>query len=192
MAAAIAQASMGSFKLPQLGEQYRQCCLDSHRSPSREAYASAAKGSQKALTTHPYPYPICVVQAHPRRVAKVASQIQREVSEMFIYDKVRSSIYSHAVLSSCKHTSLAGPLTTSGQGHVLCTRPGWHVPTSNCVGMSSQGQPKASSCGRQQLWAQTWLTIHPQSGSESQQQRRMCACMYLCPLTSCVASNTSC
>lgn len=29
-----------------------------------------------------------VCQAHPRRVAKVASQIQREISEMFIYDDV--------------------------------------------------------------------------------------------------------
>jgi hypothetical protein len=32
----------------------------------------------------------CILQAHPRRVAKVSSQIQREISEMFIYDKVRS------------------------------------------------------------------------------------------------------
>eukprot|EP00879_Flechtneria_rotunda_P002238 GHRR01002425.1.p1 GENE.GHRR01002425.1~~GHRR01002425.1.p1 ORF type:complete len:347 (+),score=94.55 GHRR01002425.1:640-1680(+) len=31
---------------------------------------------------------LLVCQAHPRRVAKVSSQIQREVSEMFIYDKV--------------------------------------------------------------------------------------------------------
>lgn len=32
--------------------------------------------------------------AHPRRVAKVASQIQREISEMFIYDKVLQSAIS--------------------------------------------------------------------------------------------------
>jgi hypothetical protein len=74
---------------------------------------------------------LCLVQAHPRRVAKVASQIQREVSEMFIYDKVGSSIYGHAPSSSCKHTSLSG----------------WHTPHSNCAFTNSQGQLTASSCG---------------------------------------------
>ncbi|KAF6264296.1 ribosome-binding factor A-domain-containing protein [Scenedesmus sp. NREL 46B-D3] len=31
---------------------------------------------------------VIICMAHPRRVAKVSSQIQREISEMFIYDKV--------------------------------------------------------------------------------------------------------
>jgi ribosome-binding factor A len=48
-------------------------------------------------------------QAHPRRVAKVASQIQREISEMFIYDKVRAcrgtrGARAPAVAAICNHS----------------------------------------------------------------------------------------
>jgi hypothetical protein len=34
------------------------------------------------------PANLCGQQAHPRRVAKVSSAIQRELSQMFIYDPV--------------------------------------------------------------------------------------------------------
>ncbi len=35
------------------------------------------------------------MQAHPRRVAKVSAQIQRELSELFIYDTVSPRAWSH-------------------------------------------------------------------------------------------------
>jgi hypothetical protein len=40
---------------------------------------------------------VVLLQAHPRRVAKVSSQIQREISEMFIYDKVTAAAAAAAV-----------------------------------------------------------------------------------------------
>lgn len=58
-----------------------------------------------------------VCQAHPRRVAKVASQIQREISEMFIFDDVLSRAIS--------------PERGQGQGNLSAIAGITHVYVSN-------------------------------------------------------------
>eukprot|EP00878_Enallax_costatus_P036865 GHUV01041442.1.p2 GENE.GHUV01041442.1~~GHUV01041442.1.p2 ORF type:complete len:127 (+),score=15.24 GHUV01041442.1:632-1012(+) len=65
--------------------------LHAHSSGSH-ATACCPRAGARTLCTAPGALQrrgdILVCFAHPRRVAKVASQIQREISEMFIYDKV--------------------------------------------------------------------------------------------------------
>lgn len=58
-------------------------------SPARAARARPPLAREPAALT-PCADALAHPQAHPRRVAKVASQIQREISEMFIYDDVRA------------------------------------------------------------------------------------------------------
>lgn len=42
--------------------------------------------------SHSGPYAASTVQAHPRRIARVASQMQREVSNLFVTDQVRAAV----------------------------------------------------------------------------------------------------
>lgn len=82
-------------------------CASSGPTNHQQLYMQSACMPKAALFTHHHTrsWLHAHSQAHPRRVAKVASQIQREVSEMFIYDKVS---LGQLAAGSCASTCAEG------------------------------------------------------------------------------------
>lgn len=83
------------------------------------------------MTMHaPLDHPL---QAHPRRVAKVTSQIRREISEMFILDTVRMLAAVCHGMHGGAYGDCCGVWTAGPAASVLLARPPLPLPQQRCL-----------------------------------------------------------